>query len=173
MKLEWCVRWSWTATSAHVAAPEAVFYPASCRLHRMLSRFAHNSACRNGDRDAVPEDTQAALRNWRRFYHANGCVESRWPIRALGASVRLSLVEGPNTGGFENRVKTPSRHATSSFVVQRGGSLNLSFLRGAHDEAKFASAQGERVFRQSVLFDARRLSGRATGACLPDDGATV
>jgi hypothetical protein len=39
MKLEWCVRWSWTATSAHVAAPEAV----SGRLHHMLSRFTHNS----------------------------------------------------------------------------------------------------------------------------------
>jgi hypothetical protein len=62
--------------SEHVAAPEAVFYPASCHLHRMLSRFTHSSACRNGDRDAVAEDAQAALRSWRRLYHANGCVES-------------------------------------------------------------------------------------------------
>jgi hypothetical protein len=43
MKLEWCVRWSWTPTSEHAAAPEAVFYPfhvvfIACWMKSLLRR---------------------------------------------------------------------------------------------------------------------------------------
>jgi hypothetical protein len=49
----------------------------------------------------------------------------------------LPLDEGSTAAGFADRVTRRAVTATSGFVAQRGGPLNLSFLRDIHDEAKF------------------------------------